>query len=144
MWARREGENRGLWAPQRQVGLGMEILKGLGESRGAGLSLESFFPVPPPGKGSPRCSGGGPLAPREPRLVFQSRRAGIFSVQQISLMAQRWSRGTLARWQPRGGGCPRGHSLGRRRPQSSAPGAAGKKLLRWNGRENYVELEIRS
>lgn len=31
-----------------------------------------------PGKREPTLLRGGPLAPREPRLVFQSRRAGIF------------------------------------------------------------------
>lgn len=97
-----------------------------------------------PGKREPTLLRGGPLAPWEPRLVFQSRRAGIFSVQQISLMAQRWSRGTLgtlARWQLQGGGFPGGHSLGRQHPQSLLL-EQQEKHFHWNGRENYVELEI--
>lgn len=60
----------GLWAPQRQVGLGTEILKRLGEPRGAGLSLRSCLPVPPPGQGSPRCSGGVLWLPRSPDWYF--------------------------------------------------------------------------
>lgn len=90
-----------------------------------------------PGKREPTLLRGGPLAPREPRLVFQSRRAGIFSVQQISLMAQRWSSGTLgtlARWQLQGGGFPRGHgghSLGRSPADGDAPSPRS-----WSSRGN--------
>lgn len=68
---------------QRQAGTGTELTKGVGETRGVGMSLSWHLPVPSLGKGR-----GGPLAPQEPRLVFQSRHTGIFSVQQISLMAQ--------------------------------------------------------
>lgn len=75
---------------QCQAGMAMGSTKGLGQPQRAGVCLGSCLPVPPtPGKTEPTPPWGVPPAPREPRLVFQSRRAGIFSVRQISLMAQR-------------------------------------------------------
>lgn len=66
--------------------MGTEMTKGLGEPWGVPGVMP---PCATSGKREPTLPWRGPLAPQEPRLVFQSRRAGIFSVQQISLMAQR-------------------------------------------------------
>lgn len=90
---------------------------------------------------------GGPAAPREPSLVFQSRRAGIFSVPQISAMARarrvRWH-GVGARWGLRGGrgtGGRRGEATGgreRERPRSPVP--APHRRLPW-GQEKGLSRE---
>lgn len=65
MWKQTVG-TPGLWALQCQVGMGTEILKGLG----AGLSLGSCLPVPPPAEGSPRCSWGVLWLPGSPDWYF--------------------------------------------------------------------------
>lgn len=86
------GKPGGTWdTRQCRARMGMERVKGLGGQRCPWGRASLCHRLE---KGA-RAAPGGPPAPQESRLVFQSRRAGIFSVQQISLMAQWRSASTL-------------------------------------------------
>lgn len=69
---------------------------------------------------------GGPAAPREPRLVFQSRRAGIFSVPQISAMARRHA-GCAGTASVPGGGSVGAEAPGETRRGHGGPGDGATK-----------------